>query len=166
MDARHRKNQRRGAETSQPSHRRKWDTDHHTRGSRRSRCRSDRHHLLIGSSLRTQVFVPPTRSTGRRACGAPAPPVPVILSTATPRGGACSWKDGGIKKPVILSEGVRRPSRRISRGLVGRCNNSSLPTLRRPFDSAASKAAPLRVTWGLSLGAREASRRIPRSSER
>ena len=39
----------------------------------------------------------------------------VTLSPATPRGGAYSWKDGGIQKPVILSEGVRRPSRRSLR---------------------------------------------------
>jgi len=36
------------------------------------------------------------------------PPTPVTLSTATPLSGAHLWNDKGYRKPVILSERVRR----------------------------------------------------------
>ena len=71
----------------------------------------------------------------------------VILSTATPPGGAYSWNDSNHKNPVILSE---RSELRVPRSSVRRCRNGDDLTLGGPFDYAASEAAPLRVTGCVS----------------
>jgi len=67
----------------------------------------------------------------------------LTLSTATPQGGAYHWNDSNTQKPVILSE---RSELRVPRSSEGRCGRGGIPTLGGPFDSAASEAAPLRVT--------------------